>query len=49
MRFTSILTAATCALLFLFAGAAGANHSNGIGPPKDLVAGTARLFGFNDP
>jgi hypothetical protein len=30
-------------------GVAGATHSPGDGPKKDLVAGTARLAGFNNP
>jgi hypothetical protein len=32
-----------------FATVAGASHSEGNGPKKDLVAGTARLAGFNNP
>ena len=32
-----------------FTTVAGASHSGGNGPKKDLVAGTARLAGFNNP
>jgi hypothetical protein len=34
---------------FTFATVAGATHSGGSGPKKDLVAGTARLAAFNNP
>jgi hypothetical protein len=33
----------------VFAGGAGSTHSNGEGPKKDLVAGTATILGFNNP
>jgi hypothetical protein len=47
MKRLALLMAVVCA--FAIPGAAWATHSPGEGPKKDLVAGTARIAGFNNP
>lgn len=46
-RLALVLMAFICTVAI--PGVAGATHSSGEGPKKDLVAGTARLAGFNNP
>jgi hypothetical protein len=47
MKRLALLVAVLCTLVI--PGVAQASHSSGNGPMKDLVAGTARLAGFNNP
>jgi hypothetical protein len=47
-RMALILTLALAGAI-ASSGVASGTHSNGTGPKKDLVAGTARLVGFNQP